>query len=137
MRFSVITIMLSLLLIVSPSAFAQKQTVEITPVKKITTAGEKLSEGDFVQFRTLDSNDLLEGLVVKYEPNGFGGKTAILVIDNFRNISGKDKFTGTISLEGNPHNGIMEFFVNLFPELVRGGEVTILPLKDKFTLWRE
>lgn len=118
-------------------AFAEKTIISITPVKKITTAKDVISEGDYVDFKVLDSDTVIRGLVVKYEQNSWLGKEAILVIDQFRSLDDTDeKFSGTLSLSGNQHNQAGEF-LTWFDLWIRGGEVTILPDKDVFSLWRE
>ncbi len=127
---------LALLALMFSPAFAQKTEVLITPLKKVTTSTEKISEGDYIDFKVVGTDKKLRGLVVKYEENGFCGNEAVLVIDQFRALNSDDKYEGTISINGNQHNGIMEFFTD-FAILTRGGEVTILPDKDTFSLWRE
>ena len=117
------------------SAFAQKIPVEITPKEKITTSCQ-IAEGDYLEFKVLNSTDIVRGTVTKYEPNGFGGKEAILIIDDFRTLNSDNKYSGTIALNGNQHNQIMEFF-SFLAQFVRGGEVTVLPDKDIFNLWVE
>jgi len=116
-------------------AFAEKTEVLITPVKKITTASNKVTEGDFLDFKVVGTDKKLRGLVVKYVENGFGGKEAVLVVDQFRALNSDDQYEGTISINGNQHNGVMEFFSD-WAIYVRGGEVTIIPDKDVFSLWR-
>lgn len=117
-------------------ASSGKELVQITPVEKITTSHDKISEGDFVNFKIINTNTNVRGLITKYEPNGWLGKEAILVIDQFYTPETGEKYIGTICLQGNEHNQVMEFFtwIDLW---VRGGEVTILPNKNIFSLWRE
>lgn len=128
-------VLLLALLSLSLPAFAEKTEVLITPIEKITTAGKGISEGDYVDFKVVGTDKKLRGLVVKYQENGFGGKEAILVVDRFRALNSDDKYEGTISINGNQHNGVMEFFSG-WALYVRGGEVKILPDKDVFSLWR-
>lgn len=131
--FLILTIMS---LNIATPVFAKKELINVTPVKKITTAHDTVTEGDYVDFKIVNTDKIIRGLVVKYEPNGWLGKEASLVIDQFQALNSNEKFDGTISLNGNQHNDIMEFFtwIDLW---VRGGEVTILPDKDIFGLWRE
>jgi len=117
------------------SVFAQKIPVEITPKEKITTS-KQISEGDYLEFKVLNSTDVIRGTITKYEPNGFGGKEAILIIDDFRTLNSDNNYYGTIVLNGNQHNQVMEFF-SFLAEFVRGGEVTVLPEKNVFNLWME
>lgn len=128
-------IALILTILACNNAFAGKTLVNITPSKKITTSNDKLSEGDFVDFKVVGTDKKLRGLIVKYQENGLGGQEAILVIDQFRALNSDEQYEGTISISGNQHNGIMEFFAD-FTDFIRGGEVTILPDKDIFSIWR-
>ncbi len=112
-----------------------KTEILVTPIEKITTANNSVNEGDYIDFKVLGSDKKLRGLIVKYQENGFGGIEAILVVDQFRAINSDDKYEGTIAINGNQHNQIMEFFAS-WAIYIRGGEVTILPDKDIFTLWR-
>ena len=75
-KFLLLFILASLPLSVTP-AFAKKELVNITPVEKITTANDKVMEGDYVNFKIVNTDKILRGLVVKYEPNGMLGKEAI------------------------------------------------------------
>lgn len=134
-KFLLLFILASLPLSVTP-AFAKKELVNITPVEKITTANDKVMEGDYVNFKIVNTDKILRGLVVKYEPNGMLGKEAILVIDQFYDTKSGEQYTGTIALNGSQHNEVMEY-LTWFDLWARGGEVTILPDKDVFGLWRE
>lgn len=136
MKKSLIALLLSILTFLP--ATAQRTAVEITPVEKITTSNDKFLEGDYVDFKVVDSDKLIRGLIVKYEENGFGGKEAVLVIDQFRAVNSDDKYSGTLSLRGNEHNGagaVLDLEEIAF--YIRGGEVKIIPDKDIFTIWRE
>ena len=112
-----------------------KTEILVTPIEKITTANNSINEGDYIDFKVLGTDKKLRGLIVKYQENGFGGIEAILVVDQFRAINSDDNYEGTIAINGNQHNQIMEFFAS-WAIYIRGGEVTILPDKDIFTLWR-
>lgn len=119
-------------------AMAERTAVEITPVKKITTSNDKFLEGDYVDFKVIGSDKLLRGLIVKYVENGFGGKEAVLVIDQFRAVTSNEQYSGTISVSGNQHNGAAAVLgLGEIGEYIRGGEVKIIPDKDIFTIWRE
>ena len=82
-------------------ALAERVLVDVTPVKKISTAKNEFLEGDFVDFRVVGTDKLVRGLIVKYQENGFAGKEAQLTIDNFRAINSNEKYSGTIFLRGN------------------------------------
>ena len=134
-KFLLLFILASLPLSVTP-ALAKKELVNITPVEKITTANDKVMEGDYVNFKIVNTDKILRGLVVKYEPNGMLGNEAILVIDQLYDTQSGEKYTGTLALNGSQHNEVMEY-LTWFDLWARGGEVTILPDKDVFGLWRE
>lgn len=136
MKKSLLALLLSILTFLP--ATAQRTAVEITPVEKITTSNDQFLEGDYVDFKVIGSDKLVRGLIVKYEENGFGGKAAVLVIDQFRAVNSDDKYSGTLSLRGNEHNGagaVLDLEEIAF--YIRGGEVKIIPDKDIFTIWRE
>ncbi|MBO7672170.1 hypothetical protein J6S88_02050 [bacterium] len=135
MKYFIAFLVLTILFCEEIPVFAQKTAVEITPVQKITTS-KRISEGDYLEFKVLNNKDIVRGVVSKYEPNGFAGKEAILVIDNFKSLNSDNKYCGTIALNGNQHNQIMDFFT-VFAQYVRGGEITILPEKNVFELWME
>ncbi|MCM1009728.1 MAG: hypothetical protein NC390_02460 [Fusobacterium sp.] len=136
MKKSLLMLILSLLTFLP--ATAEKTAVEITPVEKITTSNDKFLEGDYVDFKVVGSDKLVRGLIVKYEENGFGGKEAVLVIDQFRAVNSNDKYSGTLSISGNQHNGAAAVLgLGEIGEYIRGGEVKIIPDKDIFTIWRE
>lgn len=128
-------VLLLTLLSLSLPALAEKTLINITPVEKITTAKDEINEGDYVNFKVLNSDKIVRGLVVKYEQNSWLGKEAILVIDQFRDMESGESLEGTISIKGNQHNQAGELFT-WFDLWIRGGEVTILPDKDVFSLWR-
>lgn len=135
MKKSLLALLLSLLTFLP--AMAERTAVEITPVEKITTSNDQFLEGDYVDFKVVGSDKLVRGLIVKYEENGFGGKEAVLVIDQLRAVNSDDKYSGTLSLHGNEHNIAGAFWGVDYAPYIRGGEVTIIPDKDIFTIWRE
>lgn len=135
MKKTVLFLMLAISLLNIAPAQA-RELINVTPTAKITTANDQINEGDYVNFKIVNTDKIISGLVVKYEPNGWLGQEAILVIDQFHPQEGNEKYSGTISLNGNQHNDIMDFFT-WFALWVRGGEVTILPDRDVFGLWRE
>lgn len=117
-------------------AFAERVLVDITPVNKISTAKDEFLEGDYVDFKVVDTDKIVRGLIVKYQENGMAGKEAQLTIEDFRALNSDEKYSGTVFIRGNLHDGAMFFFTDL-ANLVRGGEVKALPDKDVFTIWRE
>lgn len=134
MKKSLLALLLSILTFLP--AIAEKTAVEITPVEKITTSNDQFLEGDYVDFKVVGSDKLVRGLIVKYEENGFGGKEAVLVIEQFRAINSDDKYSGTLLIRGNQHNSAGAFWGD-YALYIRGGEVKIIPDKDIFTIWRE
>lgn len=135
MRIFYIAAIILLCFVAICPCFARKVPVEITPVQKITTS-KNIAEGDYLLFKVLNNNETVRGTVTKYEPNGLGGKEALLIIDDFKASNSDNKYSGTIALNGNQHNQVMEFFAFL-AQFVRGGEVTVLPDKDIFNIWME
>lgn len=135
MKKTLLALMLSILAF--QPALAEKTAVVITPVKKITTSNDRFLEGDYVDFKVVGSDELVRGLIVKYEENGFGGKEAQLTIDQFRSLNTNEKYSGTIFLKGSTHDGVAAVLgLDLIADYVRGGEIKIIPNKDVFTLWR-
>lgn len=116
--------------------FAEKTMIQITPTKKITTSNPKLTEGDYVEFKIINTDKKLKGLITKYRENSFGGQNAILVIDQFQDPTSQEKYEGTISLSGDEHYFAVEWFFLDYAAFIRGGEVHIRPNKDVFTIWR-
>lgn len=134
MKKLVLTFLLSLLTL-SP-AFAERTLIDITPLHKISTSQDEFLEGDYVDFKIVGTDKLIRGLIVKYQENGMAGKEAQLTIENFRALNSDEKYSGTVFLRGNLHDGAMFFFTD-FANFVRGGEVKALPDKDVFSIWRE
>lgn len=133
------------LLIIGSSATASEFLIKVTPAEKITTADDKIQEGDEVQFQVVSSTspkikkgEKVSGYITYYENNGFGGREATISIEQFRSASGTE-LNGTVFAKGNQHNQLMEFNeTTLIPPLwTRGGEVTLFPEKDVFLLYLE
>jgi len=110
------------------------ENITISPASLITTSGEKLKEGDILYFKVntgtpkIKEGDIVTGTITTYEPNGFAGQNAILIIENFMAEKTNEKLSGLIYCSGNEHNQIMEFLSDSsINPLVRGGEVKILP----------
>ncbi len=113
---------------------AKAENISISPIKTITTSDKKMKEGDLLYFKVKQGNrnikegDIVTGVITSYEPNGFIGQNAILIIENFKVEKTNEKLSGLIYCSGNEHNQIMEFLsdVSINP-IVRGGEVKIVP----------
>lgn len=131
------------LICLSNTAFAQNIQIKVTPETTITTAGKNsLNEGDYVNFKVIEdtpilkADDIVTGVVTSIEDNGFAGKEAQVVIENFR--SGELTIEGEIYLHGNSHKKLNEFVdtsFSSFPILMRGGEVVAKPGKQYFLLY--
>src|SRR5574344_2153035 len=102
----------------------------------LTTITPILQEGDSLEFNDTKTGETITGTVTDYEPNGFLGQDATLLIENFKIKSTGEKLDGLIYCKGNEHNQIMEFVAGFSATpFVRGGEVKILPT-EQFTLER-
>lgn len=123
--------------------YAQDRTILVTPVQVISTCKKgSLQEGDYVKFKVVDGrgaipNDtIIQGVVRTIEDNGFYGKEAQAVIQNFK--CDGPKIAGEIYLQGSLHKTANEFangFSSDFPFWVRGGEINIKPNEKQFVLY--
>ena len=123
--------------------YAQDRTILVTPAQVISTCKKgSLQEGDYVKFKVVDGkgaipNDtVIQGIVRTIEDNGFYGKEAQAVIQNFK-CDGY-KIAGEIYLQGSLHKTANEFangFSSDFPFWVRGGEINIKPNEKQFVLY--
>ncbi len=127
-------------------SYASDIPVKVTPDTIITTASRKSSvmEGDSADFRVLEDagylkkGDIVTGLVTKIEDNGFNGKSAEVLIENFRYQNKKLK--GYIYLKGSSHKKLAEFTeynLSEAPAFIRGGEVIARPDECDFILYLE
>lgn len=123
--------------------YAQDRTILVTPAQVISTCKKSsLQEGDYVKFKVVDGkgaipNDtIIQGVVRSIEDNGFYGKEAQAVIQNFK-CDGY-KIAGEIYLQGSLHKTANEFangFSSDFPFWVRGGEINLKPNEKEFILY--
>ena len=127
-------------------SYAGDIPVKVTPNSVITTASKKgsVSEGDYVNFRVIEDtgylkkDDLITGMVTKIEDNGFNGKSAEVLIENFHFKNKKIK--GYIYLKGSSHKKLAEFTeynLSEAPSFIRGGEVIARPDECDFILYLE
>ncbi len=134
------------LLIFTGISYASDIPVKVTPNSIITTASRKSSimEGDSVDFRVLEDagylkkGDIINGLVTNIEDNGFNGKAAEILIENFHYKNKKLK--GYIYLKGSSHKKLAEFTeynLSEAPSFIRGGEVIARPDECDFILYLE
>lgn len=129
-------------LLLANAVYAENITVKVTPAQKISTAHKNsLAEGDLVKFKVTEDNavlkkdDIITGIVTSIEDNGFAGKEAQVVIEEFR--CGEKKLDGEIYLHGNVHKKLNDFVdgnMSDFTVFVRGGEVIVKPDEQEFLL---
>lgn len=132
----------ALLILLTNTAFAENSTLKVTPAQTITTARKNsLSEGDYVDFRIIEGagkfqkGSIVTGVVTSIEENGFAGKEANVLIENFK--CNEEQVYGEIYLHGNVHKKLNEFVDSSFsgfPIWMRGGEVVARPGEQEFLL---
>ena len=144
MRKHLFAILFSALILCSVlGCCAQDRTILVTPAQTISTCKkDSLLEGDYVKFKVVDgkgvipNNTIIQGIVRTIEDNGFYGKEAQAVIQNFK-YDGY-KIVGEIYLQGSLHKTANEFangFSSDFPLWVRGGEINLKPNEKEFILY--
>lgn len=144
MRKHLFAVLFSALILCSVlSCCAQDRTILVTPAQTISTCKKgSLQEGDSVKFKVVDgkgvipNNTIIQGIVRTIEDNGFYGKEAQAVIQNFK-CDGY-KIVGEIYLQGSLHKTANEFangFSSDFPFWVRGGEINLKPNEKEFILY--
>ena len=144
MRKHLFAILFSALILCSVlGCCAQDRTILVTPAQIISTCKKgSLQEGDYVKFKVVDgkgvipNNTIIQGIVRTIEDNGFYGKEAQAVIQNFK-CDGY-KIVGEIYLQGSLHKTANEFangFSSDFPLWVRGGEINLKPNEKEFILY--
>lgn len=135
-------------LLITQVAFSKEIAVKIKPAYKISTSNLNLREGDTLDFVVsedvyvnsrihLKKGQKVQADVTSLEDNGFLVQPAKIYIENFRTLTSQNnqiKLKGIIYKTGNDHHMFTEFFVF---EVLRGGEVHILPGKDEFTIYAE
>ncbi len=127
------------LLITGISSFAEEISVTITPISKISTADKHLLEGDTVEFKDINSNEIITGVIKELTANGFAGEEATLLIDNFTYKNSGKILNGNIYIKGGEHKKHQEFANNISfgatTTFIRGGEVVLKPDKTKLVLF--
>ncbi len=131
-----------LLITLTNTAFAENSTIIVTPAQTITTARKNsLSEGDYVDFKIIEGagkfqkGSIVTGIVTSLEENGFAGKEANVLIENFK--CNEEPVYGEIYLHGNVHKKLNDFVDSSFsgfPIWMRGGEVVARPGEQEFLL---
>ena len=144
MRKHLFAILFSALILCSVlGCCAQDRTILVTPAQTISTCKkDSLLEGDYVKFKVVEGKDaipndtVIQGVVRTIEDNGFYGKEAQAVIQNFK-CDGY-KIVGEIYLQGSLHKTANEFangFSSDFPFWMRGGEINLKPNEKEFILY--
>lgn len=120
------------------ASFAEEVPVTITPVSKITTADKNLKEGNAVDFKDVNSGEIITGIIRELKPNGFAGEQATLYIDNFKYKNSNKRLSGQIYIKGGEHKKYQELANNgLVPVVgfIRGGEVILKPEKTQLVVF--
>lgn len=127
------------ILLTGIASFAEEVPVTITPLTKITTADKNLKEGDYVEFKDVNSGEIITGMIKELTPNGFEGQQASLYIDSFRYKNSDKILNGNIYIKGSEHKKHQEFANNsglgFTTEYIRGGEVILKPEKTQLIVF--
>jgi len=127
-------IILSMLLFFTGSVNAEP--VKITPMETISTSKKIFQLGNSYKFRNINTNEVYEGYVVYYRPNGMLGQEAQVEIANFTDVNGKH-IPGKITIIPGNHKKFQEFMnyftVSVFA-FVRGSEICLSPNVHQFVL---
>lgn len=127
------------LLLTGISSVAEEVPITITPVQKISTGNKHLMEGDILEFRDINTNEIITGIVKELTPNGFAGEQASLLIDNFKYKNSNKILKGNIYIKGGEHKKHQEFANNTAfgttSAFIRGGEVILKPEKTKLVVF--
>lgn len=127
------------LLLCGTSVFAEEIPVTITPVVKITTADKNLQEGDFVEFKDINTGKIITGIIKEIVPNGFQGQPASIDISNFRYKDSDKVLNGSIYIKGGEHKKYQDMNntldLGIISAYVRGGEVILKPEKTKLIIF--
>lgn len=119
-------------------SFAEEVPVTITPVKKITTADKKLQEGSTVEFKDINSGELINAIIKELTPNGFAGEQASILISDFKYKNSNKTLNGQIFIKGGEHKKYQDLAdAGIVPVvgIIRGGEVILKPDKTKITVF--
>lgn len=110
--------------------------ITITPIKKIATTNDSLEVGDIVEFRDVNSNEIIVGTIREIQNNGIAGVQAALLINNFKYKNSGEVLSGELYVKGSEHEKYQEFS-NYFgaSAWVRGGEVILIPNKTQLTVF--
>lgn len=119
-------------------SFAEEVPVTITPINKITTADKTLQEGSTVEFKDINSGELITAIIKELTPNGFAGEQASILITNFKYKNSDKTLNGQVFIKGGSHKKYQDMAdAGLVPVvgIIRGGEVILKPNKTKITVF--
>lgn len=125
---------------------AKEIPVKIVPAYKVTTCNESIQEGDFIEFFVAENVNVkskifipkgqkVRGTLTNLEDNDILLKPASIYIEDFEttDINGKEvSLNGIVYKKGNDHSLFKEI---ILIDFIRGGEVYLVPEKDKFILF--
>ncbi len=127
------------ILMMGISSIAEEIPVTITPVQKISTSNKYLMEGDTVEFKDVNSGEIITGVIKELTPNGFAGEQASLLINDFKYKNSNKTLNGNIYIKGGEHKKYQEFANNssigATTAFIRGGEVILQPEKTKLVVF--
>lgn len=124
------------LLMTGTSSLAEEVPVTITPVQKISTADKNLMEGNTLEFKDVNTNEIITGILKELTPNGFAGEQASILIDNFKYKNSDKTLNGNIYIKGGEHKKAQEFANAVTTTaFIRGGEVVLKPEKTKLVVF--
>lgn len=127
------------ILLTGISTFAEEVPVVLTPVQKISTANKNLMEGDVLEFKDVNTGEIVTGVLKELKPNGFAGEQASIFISDFKYKNSDKTLSGEVFVKGGEHKKHQEFANNISigttSVLIRGGEVVLQPDKTKMTVF--
>jgi hypothetical protein len=123
-----------ILALLTNMTFAGEVLLKASPVSEFKTTSKTVVEGSEVSFKT--DKGIITGVVTYYEPNGFFGKNAEVIIGNFKTEDGKS-LKGKMYLTGGEHkvfqeylnqnDGINSLALPFLGYFIRGSEVILAP----------
>lgn len=124
------------LLLTGISSLAEEIPVTITPVNKISTTDKSLKVGTILEFKEIETNRPITGILRELSENKLAGVEATVFINNFKYKDTGESLIGELYIKGGEHLKYQEFS-NYFGAsmFVRGGEVILEPQKTQLTLF--
>ena len=106
--------------------------------KKPPPADKNLQEGSTVEFKDINSGELITAIIKELTPNGFAGEQASILISNFKYKNSNKTLNGQVFIKGGEHKKYQDMadagFVPVIG-IIRGGEVVLKPDKTKITVF--